>query len=207
VHILDGIAHTVKVKPFYIRHDSTLCDIYFCKLAVVGHFMDNEGVALYPIQSWVNHSCVPNCEVKFPEKNHRIGLIATEDISAGDELTISYLDLADLTRSRYSRNKYLRYLRTEYLIKVFITKLHETVCKLKTLNFIFTGSIIFLSVNAPNVLNKLGMKTAQLMKMKTTCQAVGKTKEGKGRKVSTFPFYHFFKNSTLSVYSSLYFRF
>jgi hypothetical protein len=77
--------------------------------AVVGHFMDNEGVALYPVQSWVNHSCVPNCEVRFPDRNHRIGLIATQDIAVGEELLISYLDLADLSRSRYSRNKYLKY--------------------------------------------------------------------------------------------------
>jgi SET domain-containing protein len=53
--------------------------------------MDNEGVALYPLQSWVNHSCVPNCEVKFPEKNHRVGLIATKDIEIGEEIKISYL--------------------------------------------------------------------------------------------------------------------
>jgi len=76
--------------------------------SVVGHFLDNEGVALYPIQSWVNHSCVPNCEVKFPTKTHVLGLIATRDIEVGEEIEISYLDLADMQRSRYSRNKYLK---------------------------------------------------------------------------------------------------
>ncbi len=65
--------------------------LFFCNWIVVGHFMDNEGVALYPLQSWVNHSCVPNCEVKFPEKNHRVGLIATKDIEIGEEIKISYL--------------------------------------------------------------------------------------------------------------------
>ncbi|OXA50198.1 SET and MYND domain-containing protein 5 [Folsomia candida] len=86
----------------------TIDHIYEVMDSVIGHFMDNEGVALYPLQSWVNHSCVPNCEVKFPEKNHRVGLIALEDIAIGEEIKISYLDLADLSRSRYSRNKYLK---------------------------------------------------------------------------------------------------
>ncbi|CAL8107681.1 unnamed protein product [Orchesella dallaii] len=83
-------------------------NIYGVIDAVVGHFLDNEGVALYPLQSWVNHSCVPNCEVKFPNKNHVVGLVASRDIEAGEEIEISYLDLADMQRSRYSRNKYLK---------------------------------------------------------------------------------------------------
>ncbi len=74
----------------------------------VGHFMDNEGSALYPFQSLVNHSCVANTEVKFPERNHILALVASQDIPAGTEITISYLDLKDLGRSRYSRNKYLK---------------------------------------------------------------------------------------------------
>jgi len=86
----------------------TIDHIYEVMDSVVGHFMDNEGVALYPLQSWVNHSCAPNYEVKFPEKNHRIGLITTKDVAEGEEIKISYLDLADLSRSRYSRNKYLK---------------------------------------------------------------------------------------------------
>jgi len=78
------------------------------EIADVGHFLDNEGSALYPLQSWVNHSCVANTEVKFPFKNHILGLQARRDIQAGEEITISYLDLGDLERSRYARNKYLK---------------------------------------------------------------------------------------------------
>ena len=70
--------------------------------------MDNEGSALYPLQSLVNHSCVANTEVKFPDRNHVVGLVASKEINVGDEITISYLDLKDLERSRYSRNKYLK---------------------------------------------------------------------------------------------------
>jgi len=75
---------------------------------VVGHFLDNEGSALYPIQSLVNHSCIANTDVRFPDKNHKVGLVAVKDIEPGEEITISYLDLGDLSRSRYSRNKYLQ---------------------------------------------------------------------------------------------------
>lgn len=74
----------------------------------VGHFLDNEGSALYPEQSWVNHSCVPNTQVKFPFRNCVLGLETTRDIEKDEEITISYLDLEDLNRSRYTRNKYLK---------------------------------------------------------------------------------------------------
>ena len=82
-------------------------EFYHIMDGVVGHFLDNEGSALYPLQSWVNHSCVPNTEVKFPTRNHDIGLVAKKDIAEGEEITITYLDLGDMERSRYSRNKYL----------------------------------------------------------------------------------------------------
>ncbi|CAG7820927.1 unnamed protein product, partial [Allacma fusca] len=82
-------------------------EYYHLMDGVVGHFLDNEGSALYPFQSWVNHSCVPNTEVKFPTRNHDVGLVAKRDIAKGEEITITYLDLGDMERSRYSRNKYL----------------------------------------------------------------------------------------------------
>jgi len=92
--------------------------VYF--FIVVGHFLDNEGSALYPFQSWVNHSCIPNTEVKFPDKNHNIGLTALKDIEVGEEITICYLDLGDLERSRYTRNKYLLYVSYHNLIICFL---------------------------------------------------------------------------------------
>jgi len=85
----------------------TVDDIYRAMDKHVGHFLDNEGSALYPIQSWVNHSCVANTEVKFPYRNHIVGLVATKDIEQGEEITICYLDISEVQRCRYSRNKFL----------------------------------------------------------------------------------------------------
>jgi len=105
---------------FLIAGTVMQCFRCFC-IADVGHFMDNEGSALYPLQSLVNHSCVANTVVKFPDRNHVVGLVASEDIAEGEEITISYLDLKDLARSRYSRNKFLKYVPRSgfYICKIF----------------------------------------------------------------------------------------
>ncbi|XP_072390243.1 protein-lysine N-trimethyltransferase SMYD5 [Diabrotica undecimpunctata] len=73
----------------------------------VGEFLNNEGVALYSLQSSCNHSCVPNAEPKFVYNNHRLSLVATRDIKEGEEIHISYLDECALGRSRHSRRKEL----------------------------------------------------------------------------------------------------
>jgi hypothetical protein len=92
------------IKDPVLKH---VDEIYRAMDKHVGHFLDNEGSALYPIQSWVNHSCVANTEVKFPYRNHIVGLVATKDIELGEEITICYLDISEVQRSRYSRNKFL----------------------------------------------------------------------------------------------------
>lgn len=71
-------------------------------------FLNNEGSALYSIESKANHSCVPNAQATFPHSNHVVQLIATRDISCGEEICISYLDDCLLSRSRHSRQKELR---------------------------------------------------------------------------------------------------
>ncbi|CAH2003454.1 unnamed protein product [Acanthoscelides obtectus] len=73
----------------------------------VGQFLNNEGVALYTLQSACNHSCIPNAEPSFLHNNHRLSLIAVRDILEGEEILISYLDECTLTRSRHSRQKEL----------------------------------------------------------------------------------------------------
>ena len=73
----------------------------------VGPFLNNEGSGLYAKQSTINHSCEPNSAVEFPFNNHELVVNATRDISAGEEILISYLDECDLLRSRHSRNKML----------------------------------------------------------------------------------------------------
>lgn len=76
--------------------------------AVTGlQFLNNEGSALYPIESKANHSCIPNAQATFPYSNHVLKLIAIQDIQPGDEICISYLDECFLERSRHSRQKEL----------------------------------------------------------------------------------------------------
>ena len=72
-----------------------------------GPFLNNEGSGLYAKQSTINHSCEPNSAVEFPFNNHELVVNATKNISAGEEILISYLDDCDLLRSRHSRNKML----------------------------------------------------------------------------------------------------
>ncbi|CAH0552889.1 unnamed protein product [Brassicogethes aeneus] len=72
-----------------------------------GNFLNNEGVALYMLQSTANHCCIPNAEPTFLHNNHRLSLIALKDIEPNEEICISYLDECTLERSRHSRRKEL----------------------------------------------------------------------------------------------------
>ncbi|KAF6028317.1 SMYD5 [Bugula neritina] len=71
-------------------------------------FLNCEGSGLYLRQSAANHSCMPNAETSFPYNNSVLRFTAKEDIAAGQEVFISYLDDCMLERSRHSRQKYLR---------------------------------------------------------------------------------------------------
>ncbi|XP_052869012.1 histone-lysine N-trimethyltransferase SMYD5 [Anopheles cruzii] len=83
-------------------------ELYVKMDEAVGTFLNNEGSALYPTQSKINHSCAPNAEIVFPKSNHRLALRATRDLAPGKEVLISYLDECNLQRSRHSRQKHLR---------------------------------------------------------------------------------------------------
>ncbi|XP_056646158.1 histone-lysine N-trimethyltransferase SMYD5 [Diorhabda sublineata] len=87
--------------------DSFLDQLYQQMEENVGDFLNNEGVALYRLQSCCNHSCDPNAVVKFMNNNHRLSLVALKDIEEGEEICISYLDDCVLTKSRHSRCKEL----------------------------------------------------------------------------------------------------
>lgn len=68
-------------------------------------------VANYKVVSFMNHSCVPNCEVAFSVKHHgnRIFLKARHPIKQGEELLISYFgdEVLDYeTRKRILRARY-----------------------------------------------------------------------------------------------------
>lgn len=58
--------------------------ICFESFAVTGlQFLNNEGSALYSIESKANHSCIPNAQATFPQSNHNLHLIALRDIQCG----------------------------------------------------------------------------------------------------------------------------
>jgi len=73
-----------------------------------GCFLNNEGSALYPLQSSCNHSCKPNAMPGFPYDNSHLVMSATQDIAVGQQIFVSYLDECALERSRHSRRKVLR---------------------------------------------------------------------------------------------------
>uniref|UniRef100_A0A672GH76 [histone H3]-lysine(4) N-trimethyltransferase n=1 Tax=Salarias fasciatus TaxID=181472 RepID=A0A672GH76_SALFA len=56
------------------------------------------GVGLYPSLSLLNHDCRPNCVMVF--EGAKLQLRAVQDISAEEELTISYIETLSLTEER-----------------------------------------------------------------------------------------------------------
>ncbi|OON15609.1 hypothetical protein X801_08584, partial [Opisthorchis viverrini] len=87
--------------------NALLADIYEAMDNHVGSFLDNEGVGLYEYQSLINHSCEPNAAVQFSGANSCLSVITLKPIGEGEEVTISYLDECQQSRSRHSRRKFL----------------------------------------------------------------------------------------------------
>ena len=58
-----------------------------------------KGWAVFPLLSLANHSCDPNCEVAFIDSN-MVRLLAQREIEAGEELSISYVDVTQPTEVR-----------------------------------------------------------------------------------------------------------
>jgi hypothetical protein len=88
--------------------DDVIDCIYTRFNETVGEFLNNEGSGLYSTQSKINHSCNPNAEITFPASNAVLAVVALRDIKENEEVSISYLDECQLSRSRHSRQKYLQ---------------------------------------------------------------------------------------------------
>ncbi|CAH1374065.1 hypothetical protein MTP99_015441 [Tenebrio molitor] len=91
-----------------------------------GNFLNNEGVALFTLQSACNHSCVPNAEPTYLHNNNKLSLVAVRDVQEGEEICISYLDECNLQRSRHSRRKELM---ENYLFACNCPKCEEQTCQ------------------------------------------------------------------------------
>jgi len=88
--------------------DSAIDELYQLLDDAVGlEFLNSEGTGLYALQSVCNHSCEPNAKIEFPFNNAVVALVATRKIEQGEEVTISYLDECQLSRSRHSRRRAL----------------------------------------------------------------------------------------------------
>lgn len=87
--------------------EQAIDDLYMKMDEFSGQFLNVEGSGLYTMQSKINHSCNPSCEILFPQSNHVLQVTALRDIKQGEEVSISYLDECVLARSRHSRQKML----------------------------------------------------------------------------------------------------
>jgi import receptor subunit TOM20 len=70
------------------------------------------GAGFFAVSSYISHSCNPCARPTFESGNSEMHLVATRDIKAGDEITVSYVDASihddeDAVKARYRRRKEL----------------------------------------------------------------------------------------------------
>jgi len=58
------------------------------------------GVGIYSTVALLNHSCEPNCELAFLDADARASVVTTQEVGAGEELTISYINVNRSTAAR-----------------------------------------------------------------------------------------------------------
>lgn len=76
-------------------------------------------VALFSLTARINHSCDPRAEVRSEEfVDCRIDLVAKREILAGEEITISYINVGRTAGgSARDRTRRMRELRAKYLFE------------------------------------------------------------------------------------------
>jgi SET domain-containing protein len=62
------------------------------------------GEAIYPLTSFMNHSCDPNCEMAFDGESTTAYITATKNIALGEELTLSYACNGDVDHEKLKRS-------------------------------------------------------------------------------------------------------
>lgn len=70
-------------------------DLHSMAAAVAASSSDagQSGSALYLLASMFNHSCDPNVDVTFPENSATAAFVANRDVRAGEQLSITYIDV------------------------------------------------------------------------------------------------------------------
>lgn len=120
-NVSDNDAITDKQR---VEIDAMIDSYYVTLEETAGQFLNNEGSGLYLTQSKINHSCRPNAEIRFPYSNNLLQVVALRDITADEEICISYLDECQINRSRHSRQ---RRLQENYLFLCDCEKCQEEI--------------------------------------------------------------------------------
>lgn len=68
-----------------------------------------KGRAVYALASHIRHSCEPNVQAKYIEGTSRVSFVALRAISAGEEITCSYLHFSDNVPVQDRLSKLKRY--------------------------------------------------------------------------------------------------
>lgn len=95
---------------FQLTPDLNLSEYFaktFCnQFMIINDTSENVADALYLTMSLVNHSCEPNCVTVF--KGRHLHLRAIQEIQAGEELTLTYIDplMHTAERQRQLKRKY-----------------------------------------------------------------------------------------------------
>lgn len=137
-------------------------------------FLNNEGSALYSVESKANHSCIPNAQATFPHANHELHLVALRDIQCGKihilnlinairsfvlMAFIQLLTLLPLKRDNFHSNQVKRFVFPIWMIVYY----HEAVILVKRSFAI----IIYSIAPAKSVKSKNMIQMLQVMKKMT----------------------------------------
>ena len=68
---------------------------------ILSNMSCHAGVGLFPTGALINHSCTPNTMQSF--QGQHITFTAVQDIAAGSEITISYIELAATHAERHQQ--------------------------------------------------------------------------------------------------------
>jgi SET and MYND domain-containing protein len=96
-----GVAH----EGATVADASRLLDVFQCNnFGISTELLKPVASGVFPYTALLNHSCEPSCVLTYdPEVPTRVVIRACRPISAGDELTHSYIDVAATSASRRQR--------------------------------------------------------------------------------------------------------